>query len=165
MPSGFPGRSCTRGALLACLVAGLATACATQPAPDRTTLPFAFTDPARYPDFATTAGPSAIEMRLRSSRCGKVDTNVTGLAFAGLNTQPGTGGGVELATGRTPDGKRWFLHQAADDHDETFCGVALVGVGTGTNVSVTGVRQADMVAIKDAVESGDFFCKCKELSK
>jgi hypothetical protein len=151
--------------LLACLVAGLATACATQPARERTALPYAFTDPARFPAFSSTAAPATIEARLRRSRCGKVDTNVSGLAFAGLNTQPETGGGVILDAGRTPDGKSWFLHEAADDHDVTYCGVALVGAGTGTNVSVTGVRAADMEAIRAAVESGDFFCTCKELAR
>jgi hypothetical protein len=151
--------------LLACVAAVLAAACASHPAGDRAALPEAFNDPARFPDFASTTGHAAIEARLRRSRCAKVESNVSGLAFAGLNTQPEAAGGVVLDTGRTPDGKSWFLHHAADDREETYCGVALVAVGTGTNVSVTGVRYSDTEAIKDAVESGDFFCTCKELAK
>jgi hypothetical protein len=159
----FHGRSCARAACLV-LLAALAAGCGTQPAKVSATLPDAFSPPVRHPDFSSALPPASIERRLRASRCGKGDGDVTGLAFAGLTTQPGAGG-VYLDTGRAPDGTSWFLHRSSDDHDSTYCGVALVGAGTGTSISLTGVRFADREAAKAALESGDFFCTCRQLAK
>lgn len=164
MPSWIHGRSHVRGAFLACLVAGLATACATQPPRDRTLLPEAFTDPARFPDFTSTAARSSLESRIRRSKCANANSDAPS-AFGGLSTRPEMSSGVVLDTGHTPDGTKWFIHRAADDREMTYCGVAMVGVGTGTNVSVTSVRLRDIETIKAALESGDFFCKCEQLAK
>ena len=40
-----------------------------------------------------------------------------------------------------------------------------VGGDGGTNVSVVNVRWKHMEQVKVAVESGDFFCRCKELTR
>ncbi len=80
-------------------------------------------------------------------------------------TQPATSGGVYLDKGSTPDGTKWFLHRALDNPETTYCGVALIGSGAKTNVSVTGIRSRDMGAARTAVQFGDFLCECKRLSK
>jgi len=159
MHSRFHGRNC----LL--LVAVLATGCGAPSTRSPPALPDVFSPPATHPAFVSAFPPASIERRLRGSHCGKLDANVTGLAFAGLNTQPETSGGVYLDSGTAPDGTRWFLHRAADDHETTYCGVALVGTDTGTSISVTGVRFGDRDAAKAALESGDFFCTCRQLSR
>lgn len=79
-------------------------------------------------------------------------------------TRPAAIDGVYLDGGRMPDGTKWFLHRAVDDPQITYCGIALIGSGDATNVSVTGVRSTDMEAAKAAVEFGDFLCTCKQLA-
>ena len=103
-----------------------------------------------------------IEERILGSICAISMVDVSGL---GLMTRPETRGGVYLDSGTTVDGTRWFLHRNMDDPDITYCGVALVGVGTETNVSVTGVSYRNLPEAKAAVESGDFLCKCKRLAQ
>ena len=165
MPTWIHGRSHARAAWVACLLAGLAAGCGTQPTKADTDLPDDFSDPVRAPDFSSTTDRSSIVARLRRSKCSATSNDMTGLAFAGMSTRPETVGGLVLDAGSTPEGTRWFIHRAAEDRDLTYCGVALAGVGTGTNVAVTGVHRGDMAAIQAAVESGDFFCTCKQLAK
>jgi hypothetical protein len=165
MPNRIHGRTLARLALPACLVAGLVAGCGTQPVARAAALPDDFSDPVHHPDFSSTTERASIEARLRRSRCGATSNDMTSLAFAGLNTRPETIGGVILDTGSTPDGTRWFLHRDVDDRELTYCGVALAGVGTGTNVAVTGVRHGDLAQVQAALESGDFFCTCRQLSK
>jgi hypothetical protein len=121
-----------------------------------------FASPATSPWFTVSAAPAIIEKRILNSKCASTSADVSGL---GLMTRPETRGGVYLDSGTAPDGSRWFLHWNMDDPGVTYCGIALVGVGTGMNVSLTGVRWTDLPEAKAAVESGDFLCRCQRLAQ
>lgn len=125
-------------------------------------LPEFFSPPATSPWFTVSAARTVIEKRILDSKCASTSADVSGL---GLMTRPETRGGVYLDSGTAPDGTRWFLHRNMDDPEVTYCGIALAGVGTGTNVSVTGVGYRNLPEVKAAVESGDFLCKCKRLAQ
>ena len=125
-------------------------------------LPEYFSLPDTSPWFTVSTAPTVIEKRILASKCASTSADVSGL---GLMTRPETRGGVFLDKGTAPDGTRWFLHRNMDDPDITYCGIALVGVGTETNVSVTGVGYRNLPEAKAAVESGDFLCKCKRLAQ
>jgi hypothetical protein len=148
------------GLLLACAVFGAACSSIADSRPD--VLPEYFSPPATSPWFTVSAARTAIEKRILASECASTSVDVSGL---GLMTRPETRGGVYLDSGTTVDGTRWFLHRNMDDPDITYCGIALVGVGTKTNVSVTGVSYRNLPEAKAAVESGDFLCKCKRLAQ
>lgn len=144
---------------------GFIMACSSQARTTRSVLPDVFTPPASTPDFSLPVNSSAIERLILNSRCGSISEDLSQLSIAsGLITRPATTGGVYLDKGRMPDGTKWFLHRAHDDPETTYCGIALIGLGKETNVSVTGVRFKDMDAAKAAVEFGDFLCRCKQLS-
>lgn len=133
----------------------------------RTALPAAFAPPASRPDFSSLAKRSAIERRILESECADPETEMSRIANAmtGLSTRPETVGQAFLDQGISPDGTRWFLHRNRDDPDVTYCGVALLGAGEGTRVSVAGVRSLDLAEAGIAVVYGDFFCECRRLSK
>lgn len=142
-------------------------ACSSHTKARRSALPDAFTPPATAPDFSIPVNSSVLAQRVLRSKCkgsGADMSRMSGL-MAGSITRPETIGGVYLDRGRMADGTRWFLHRAADDPEITYCGVALIGSGEQTNVSVTGIRFGDMTAAKTALESGDFLCTCKQLSE
>lgn len=129
-------------------------------------LPGVFAPPASAPDFSIPVEPSIIERRILATQCDGISEEMSLLAMdSGLMTRPPTSAGVYIDKGNTPDGTKWFLHRAADDPETTYCGIAFIGSGQGTNISVTGLRSRDMEAARIAIESGDFLCRCKQLSE
>lgn len=146
--------------IIAC--AAFAAACSSPAGSRPGLLPEFFSPPATSPWFTVSAAPAVIEKRIVGSKCASTSTDMSGL---GLMTRLETRGGVFLDSGTAPDGTRWFLHRNMDDPEITYCGIALAGVGTGTNVSVTGVRYGDLSEARAAVEFGDFLCECKRLAQ
>lgn len=146
--------------LLVCAV--FAAACSSVADSRPGLLPEYFSPPATSPWFTVSAARTVIEKRILDSKCASTSADVSGL---GLMTRPETRGGVYLDRGTAPGGTRWFLHRNMDDPEVTYCGIALAGVGTGTNISLTGVSYRNLPEVKAAVESGDFLCKCKRLAQ
>ena len=146
--------------ILACAVVG--AACSSLAGSRAGLLPEFFSPPATSPWFTVSAAPTVIEKRILRSKCASTSADMSGLD---LMTRPETRGGVYLDSGTAPDGTRWFLHRNMDDPEITYCGIAMAGVGTGTNVSVTGVRYGDLSEARAAVEFGDFLCECKRLAQ
>jgi hypothetical protein len=70
-----------------------------------------------------------------------------------------------LDGGQTRQGVQWFLVRSQDDPAMTYCGISFVANGNGTNVSVVNVRHKDKAAAREAVASGDFLCRCKQLAR
>lgn len=160
-----------RQALLAighCAAAALLSACGTHmaSAPSSGALPGIFSSPENNPDFRVDIKPSLIERRVLKSECAEASSDISSLGMAsGLMTRPENEGGLYLDKGMTPSGIKWFLVRAKDDPELTYCGIALAAAGNETGVSVANVRRRNMETLKTAVESGDFLCKCKELSR
>ncbi len=145
-------------------IATVGAGCSTNLALNKPTgLPEIFVPPEKLPDFVVAQAPASVAGRLRKTKCGGTGLETPTVSLAG--SRPEASGGIYLDSGATPEGTRWFLVRAKDDPDRAYCGIALAGVEGGTNVSVLNVGRMHMGQIQEAVESGDFFCRCKGLAR
>lgn len=131
-----------------------------------TALPRVFASPVEAPDFTTSVPVSRLRQRILESDCAYASADLSRLGMeSGMSTRGAGKGGLYLEHGKTTAQVEWFLVRGQDAPEQTYCGLALFESEGETRVTVANVRRSDMQVAKAAVESGDFLCTCKALSR
>lgn len=129
-------------------------------------MPSQFANPRYLIEFLSDLQSEVIQRRINQSHCGQASDDMSSLAlFAGTSTRPSTTTSLYIEAGEHLDGSKWYVMKAKDKPELPLCGVRLVAQGTGTEVSVYGLRRKNMEPIALAVDSGKLFCECAKLSK
>jgi hypothetical protein len=109
---------------------------------------------------------ATLQNKLSKSQCGQESDESSTLAMmSGLSSRPSTSASLFVDAGEQADGSKWYALKATSHPELALCGVSLKSEGQGTEVGVIGLRRKNTEAIAQAVESGTFFCHCRELSK
>lgn len=110
--------------------------------------------------------PAAVAKRASKSSCGKEQDGTSQLGLhSGLSTRPPKDDGLAVEQGSLADGTRWGALRRRADATVLYCGFVAVPDGYGSKISVFGVRSHNEAAAVKAVQSGKFFCSCKQLSR
>ncbi|MFC0676299.1 hypothetical protein ACFFGH_00355 [Lysobacter korlensis] len=129
-------------------------------------LPADFPDRADLETFPIALSLSAVNRRITKSGCGTANDDMSALGLSsGLLTRPSGGDGLYVDKGRLADGARWYAMRNTSEPDILYCGIVVSKADQGTQVSFVGVPQRNFQSAVAAVEAGNFFCKCKQLSR